>query len=84
MDLDKSGELEFTEFLNIVLNKNGDTSASIITNFFKDLTNGRYQTGELPFPNWVLRETRCHLKNAVTLEQNDNRRIQGVAIMKAI
>ena len=56
VDEDGSMEIEFTEFLDIILNKNGDASASVITNFFKDLTNGRYKTGVLAFPNWVLRE----------------------------
>lgn len=84
VDEDGSGMIEFSEFLGIVLNKNGDANASIITNFFKDLTNGRYKTGVLAFPNWVLREQRTHLKNAVTLEGHDARRHKGMRIMNAI
>ena len=54
VDDDNSGVIEFTEFLDIVLNKSGDSKAGVITEFFKNLTNGQYQTGGLAFPNWVL------------------------------
>lgn len=84
VDVDGSGMIEFEEFLAIILNKNGDANASVITNFFKDLTNGRYKTGVLAFPNWVLREQRTHLKNAVTLEGTNPRRHKGMSIMNAI
>ena len=48
--------IEFPEFLDIILNKSGDVKAQVITNFFKDLTNGKYETNGLAFPNWVLQE----------------------------
>lgn len=54
VDEDGSGMIEFGEFLDIVRNASGDAKARVITNFFKDLTNGKYQTGGLAFPNWVL------------------------------
>lgn len=54
VDEDGSGMIEFGEFLDIVLNKTGNASTAIITKFFKDLTNGRFKTGGLSFPNWVL------------------------------
>ena len=42
VDEDGSGNIEFGEFLDIILNKNGDTNTRVITNFFKNLTNGKY------------------------------------------
>ena len=54
VDDDGSGMIEFTEFLDIILNKSGNTKMRVITDFFKDLTAGRYATKGLAFPNWVL------------------------------
>ena len=76
--------IEFEEFLDIVTNKTGSSGASVICNFFKDLTNGRFKTGGLAFPNWVLTQQRQHMKNAVTLETADMRRHKGQQIMNAI
>ena len=42
VDEDGSGMIEFGEFLDIVLNKGGDARTGAITNFFKNLTNGKY------------------------------------------
>jgi len=84
VDEDGSGMIEFGEFLDIVLNKSGDVKAQVITEFFKNLTNGKYQTGDLAFPNWVLKEQRSHLKNAIVLDKEDVRRGEGVKIMNAI
>ena len=56
----------------------------MITDFFQDLTNGSYQTGGLAFNNWVLKEQRTHLKNAIILSHEDARRQQGIRIMNAI
>lgn len=40
--IDKDGEIEFSEFLDIIKNKNGsDDSTSKITQFFMDLTSGK-------------------------------------------
>ena len=84
VDEDGSGMIEFQEFLDIILNKSGDTKARVITDFFKDLTNGRFQTKGLAFPNWVLQEQRSHLKNAVTLDGQAPRRHKGMRIMNSI
>lgn len=42
VDEDNSGLIEFNEFLDIILNKSGDAKARVITDFFKNLTNGKY------------------------------------------
>lgn len=65
VDEDKSGMIEFGEFLDIILNKSGDEKTKVITDFFKNLTNGKYETQGLAFPNWVLKEQRGHLLNAI-------------------
>ena len=61
VDEDKSGEIEFNEFLQIILNVQGNNLNSetglknnTITNFFKDLTSGKFKTSGLPFSNWIL------------------------------
>ena len=76
--------IEFTEFLDIILNKSGDAQAGVITDFFKNLTNGKYQTNGLAFNNWVLKEQRNHLRNAIMLKNSDNRKAKGIEIMTAI
>ena len=65
VDDDGSGSIEFGEFLDIVLNKNGSARTKVITEFFKNLTNGRYDTGNMSFSAWVLKSQRSYLKNAV-------------------
>ena len=84
VDEDGSGMIEFGEFLDIILNKNGDAKTEVITDFFKNLTQGRYKTNGLAFPNWVLKEQRSHLKNAIVLDKQDTRRSKGVKIMNAL
>ena len=84
VDEDGSGQIEFGEFLDIIVNKSGDVKTRVITDFFKNLTNGKYNTGGLAFPNWVLSQQRSHIKNAIKLSSNDDRQIKGVRIMQAI
>ena len=64
VDDDGSGSIEFGEFLDIILNKSGSAKARVITDFFKNLTNGKYDTGSMSFSAWVLKSQREHLKNA--------------------
>ena len=62
----------------------------MITDFFKDLTAGKYNTGGLAFPNWVLKEQRKHLISAMKepskneSSQQVNRYRKGVKVMNAI
>lgn len=71
VDEDGSGCIEFGEFLDIVLNKSGTAKARVITEFFKNLTNGKYDTGNMSFSAWVLKSQRSHLKNALMGEKED-------------
>ena len=84
VDEDGSGEVEFNEFVDIILNKCGDEKADTITTFFKNLTSGVYETHSLSFTNWVLKERRSHLINAILLDKNDERRVKGRSILKAM
>ena len=84
VDEDGSGEVEFNEFVDIILNKCGDEKADTITTFFKNLTSGVYETRSLSFTNWVLKERRSHLINAILLDKNDERRVKGRSILKAM
>ena len=58
-DDDRSGEIEFEEFLKIILDlkqahsKNSNIS-SAIGDFLNDFTRGNIKTGGLNFQNWVL------------------------------
>ena len=58
VDEDGSGDIEFGEFLGIILNKTNNKNAQVITNFFKNLTSGKYKTKGLTFSNWVLKKRR--------------------------
>ena len=71
VDDDGSGCIEFGEFLDIILNKSGSAKARVITEFFKNLTNGMYNTGDLSFSAWVLKSQRTHLKNALMGKRED-------------
>ena len=56
VDEDGSGEIEFPEFISIISAKDENDNASPITRFFKNLVSGKYNTNEMAFNNWVLRE----------------------------
>ena len=90
VDDDGSGQIEFEEFVNIILNKwsGGGSSeqADTITTFFKNLTSGVYgKRSPLSFSNWVLQKRRSHLINAILLQdKNDERRVKGRNILNAI
>ena len=55
VDEDGSGEIEFPEFISIINTKDGDNQ-SAITEFFKNLVGGKYNTDEMAFNNWVLKQ----------------------------
>lgn len=54
VDDDGSGEIEFPEFLDIVKGKSGGEKTKVITEFFQSLTNGKFDTKEIAFPNYIL------------------------------
>ena len=64
VDDDKSGEIEFNEFLKIILSFNSNKVAkdqrqsNVMTQFIQDLTSGKFKTSGLSFSNWVLTTQR--------------------------
>ena len=82
VDEDGSGEIEFNEFMSIINNKDGENE-SPITRFFKNLVGGKYKTNEMAFNNWVLREQRKFLLDAIKSE-NEEKKEKGNRILKAI
>ena len=84
VDLDGSGQIEFEEFVQIISNKDGE-NVSPITHFFKSLVNGQYNTNDMPFNNWVMREQRKFLLDAIICKDSDEeRRSKGQRILNAI
>ena len=67
-----------------------DSKTQAISDFFRDLTSGHYDTKGLCFSNWVLKERRQHLLNAIQpgeggdCEEEDERRVKGRSIMNAM
>lgn len=85
VDDDKSGEIEFNEFKDIILNKYNDPRAHVITDFFKKLTGGSFKTKGLCFSNYVLKQRRQHLLNGIILENlEDKRRVKGRSILSVL
>ena len=82
VDEDDSGEIEFNEFMSIISAKDGDNE-SPITEFFKNLVNDKYETNDMAFNNWVLREQRKHLLDAITAD-SDEKKEKGQRILQAI
>ena len=74
VDKDQNNLLEFSEFLEAIALKNGDENAQVLTEFFQNLTNGYYDTKGLNFSNWVLKERRQHLLNAIVLQDEEDKR----------
>lgn len=74
VDKDSNNLLEFSEFLEAIALKNGDEHAQALTTFFQNLTNGYYDTKGLCFSNWVLKERRQHLLNAIVLQDEEDKR----------
>jgi hypothetical protein len=50
VDDDKSGQIEFKEFLDIIKNKNSDGNEkdTLIIDFFKDMIKGKLGQGKIP------------------------------------
>lgn len=53
VDDDKSGQIEFPEFLKIIKGNENDESTKKITIFFKDLCQGKFGKKEVSFPVFV-------------------------------
>lgn len=63
VDQDKSGQIEFSEFLRII--KHSDSDDSKMTMFFRDLCNGKYGVQKVSFPIFVNKMKRSYLMDAI-------------------
>lgn len=53
VDDDMSGQIEFPEFLKIIKGDEKDPATKKMTQFFKDLCEGKFGTKGLSFPAFV-------------------------------
>lgn len=79
VDKDDCCRIEFSEFLTIIRQSDQSEKTKKITQFFKDLTTGRFGNQAVSFPMFVCGERRKHLKNAIYSTGSD--REEGIRIM---
>ena len=65
VDKDRSNQIEFCEFIEIIKNSGGNEKTQAITQFFKDLNAGVYGSRDVSFNLFVLQLRRQHLLNAI-------------------
>ena len=65
VDDDKSGMIEFAEFLNIIKGSNASDKTAKINKFFKDMTSGKLASEGISFNMFVHRMRRDYLKDAI-------------------
>jgi Ca2+-binding EF-hand superfamily protein len=74
VDEDKSGKIEFGEFLSIIKNSDGNDKTAKINKFFKDLTNGNLTNGsDLSFYLLVQKMRRDYLMEALMSGDKDKK-----------
>ena len=85
VDDDKSGQIEFGEFLNIVANTDDD--AKVLTEFFKGYTSGeykKYDSEHISFAVLTNNLKRKYLLNAIMSKPDSVERKQGRRILDNI
>lgn len=80
VDEDGSGMIEFNEFLTIIRNSGENDKTKVITDFFKDLVNGKFGNQDMSFPMFVCKQRRKHLLNAIYSE--DEKKKEGFRILE--
>ena len=65
VDKDDNCRIDFPEFLTIIRQGDQSEKTKRVTQFFKDLTTGKYGNQAVSFPLFVCGERRKHLKNAI-------------------
>lgn len=80
VDDDGSGAIEFPEFLHIIKGSGSGMGKSQITQFFKDMTTGKYGNVEHSFDLFVASQKRKFLKQSIysldEAEREEGRRIR--------
>lgn len=80
VDDDKSGKIEFPEFLRIIKGQDSNTSTLKIKKFFKDLSQGKLGANSLSFPTFVNQIKRRSLLDAICAS-DAKKKEAGVKIM---
>jgi Ca2+-binding EF-hand superfamily protein len=65
VDDDRSGQIEFTEFLKIIKGSNATDKTAKINKFFKDMTTGKLASEGISFGMFVHKMRRDYLKDAI-------------------
>jgi Ca2+-binding EF-hand superfamily protein len=65
VDSDKSGQIEFEEFLSIIKGSNASDKTAKINKFFKDMTTGKLASEGISFNMFVQKMRRDYLKDAI-------------------
>lgn len=86
VDDDKSGQIEFKEFLQIIGGSSEDKGDTLIIDFFKDMISGRLAGGQisnkLPFNIIISTVRRRKLINSM-MSANAKDRVEGEKVMSA-
>ena len=83
VDEDRSGMIEFPEFLSIIKNSDGNEKTAKINKFFKDMTSGQLATNDLSFNLLVQKIRRKHLMDAIMSDDPKNKEL-GDRILKNV
>lgn len=81
VDDDKSGKIEFNEFLSIIRNSGDSQQTKNITEFFKNLSSGSYDTKDMSFSMFVCKNRRRHLLNAI-FSKDEKTKKEGMKILE--
>jgi Ca2+-binding EF-hand superfamily protein len=65
VDDDKSGMIEFPEFLKIIKGSNASDKTAKINKFFKDMTTGKLASEGISFGMFVHKMRRDYLRDAI-------------------
>jgi Ca2+-binding EF-hand superfamily protein len=71
VDDDRSGQIEFPEFLMIIKGKEGDEQCAAISKFFKGLSDGEFSTKAIMFTTYVNQMRRNYLLEATRKKAPD-------------
>jgi hypothetical protein len=77
VDEDKSGCIEFDEFIGIIKNSGKNKSTQDITEFFEKLTTGGFDMQDISFSLFVQRERRKHMMNSITAHKTSAEYVKG-------
>ena len=83
VDEDKSGQIEFEEFLMIIKNSDNNQKSERIIKFFKDYASGRLGSGHIPFSLIVQNLRHQYMMDAI-LSKDRQKRQWGMKILNNV